>query len=141
MLLPETRSGTITIGCASWTTQPTAKNCPTAKPVLPTGQSKFAPASTGPTSAPGDGPTSSHPGQLPPPPPAPSAKPPWNQVTSGPLSTAVLPSTQSSVSDAFAIASQSETIVVAGGTTLHYSKETIQSLKTLTAPTTITATR
>ncbi|KAL9130925.1 MAG: hypothetical protein Q9217_001028, partial [Psora testacea] len=36
-LLPQTSSGTTTIGCASWTTQPTANNCPTAAPVIPSG--------------------------------------------------------------------------------------------------------
>ena len=34
-LLPETYSGVTTLGCASWTTQPTADSCPTAVPVVP----------------------------------------------------------------------------------------------------------
>ena len=34
-LLPETYSGVTTLGCASWTTQPSADSCPTAVPVVP----------------------------------------------------------------------------------------------------------
>ena len=45
---------------------------------------------------------------------------------------------QSSASGAFDDPNQSETTIIVGGTTLHYSKETIQSLSTITAPTTIT---
>lgn len=45
---------------------------------------------------------------------------------------------QSSASGAFDDPNQSETTIIIGGTTLHYSKETIQSLSTITAPTTIT---
>ncbi|KAL8731409.1 MAG: hypothetical protein Q9181_004310 [Wetmoreana brouardii] len=44
----------------------------------------------------------------------------------------------SSASWAFDNPDQSETTIIVGGTTLHYSKETIQSLSTITAPTTIT---
>ena len=35
-LLPYTYSGTTTIGCASWTTQPSSRNCPTVAAVVPT---------------------------------------------------------------------------------------------------------
>ena len=45
---------------------------------------------------------------------------------------------QSSASGAFDDPNQSETTIIIGGTTLHYSKETIESLSTITAPTTIT---
>ena len=66
--------------------------------------------------------------------PAPSILPKDSKVTS----TAGPDSGQSSVTNAFAIATQSETTIIAGGTTLHYKKETIQSLLSITAPTTIT---
>lgn len=45
---------------------------------------------------------------------------------------------QTSVSGAFDNLNQSETSIIVGGTTLHYSKETILSLSTITAPTTFT---
>ena len=46
--------------------------------------------------------------------------------------------TQSSASGAFDDPNQSETTIIIDCITLHYSKETIQSLSTITAPTTIT---
>ena len=56
-----------------------------------------------------------------------------------PMSSAIASdAAQSSVSGAFDDPKQSETTIVAGGTTLHYSKETIASLSNLKAPTTIT---
>ena len=45
-LLPETISGTTTIGCASWTTQPSVGNCPTAAPVIPAPGGGGAPSQT-----------------------------------------------------------------------------------------------
>ena len=45
-LLPETISGTTTIGCASWTTQPSVSNCPTAAPVIPAPGGGGAPTKT-----------------------------------------------------------------------------------------------
>ena len=69
--------------------------------------------------------------------PAPSVLPknPKNPTVT---STAGPGSSQSSITGAFAISTQSETTIVAGGKTLHYTKETIQSLLSITAPTTIT---
>ena len=69
--------------------------------------------------------------------PAPSILPknPKNPTVT---STAGPGSSQSSITGAFAISTQSETTIVAGGKTLHYTKETIQSLLSITAPTTIT---
>ena len=66
--------------------------------------------------------------------PAPSILPKNPKVTS----TAGSGSDQSSITNAFAFPTQSETTIIAGGTTLHYRKETIQSLLSITAPTTIT---
>ena len=50
-LLPLTISGTTTIGCASYTTQPSISNCPTAAPVIPAPGGGGPPSQT-PTSAP-----------------------------------------------------------------------------------------
>ena len=47
-LLPETISGTITIGCASWTTQPSVSNCPTAASVIPAPGGGGPPSQTSP---------------------------------------------------------------------------------------------
>ncbi|MCJ1470888.1 DENN domain-containing protein 5A [Pseudocyphellaria aurata] len=43
-LLPSTVDGTPTLGCGSYTTKPTAKDCPTAKPTLPGGGGGSSPA-------------------------------------------------------------------------------------------------
>lgn len=72
--------------------------------------------------------------------PASSAQPALSAKTSGSSPTDAASFAQSSVSDAFAIASQTATTFVAGGTTLRYRKETIESLKSLTAPITTTTT-
>ena len=45
-LLPVTISGTTTIGCASYTTQPSVSNCPTAAPVIPAPGGGGAPSQT-----------------------------------------------------------------------------------------------
>ena len=60
------------------------------------------------------------------------------QSTAPPSSASPSPTTQSSVSDAFNGSSYSETTFVVGGVTLAYSKATIESLATITSPTTIT---
>ena len=66
--------------------------------------------------------------------PTSSAQPALSAKTLGPSSTNGASSAQSSVSDAFAIPSQTAMTIVVGNTTLRYRKETIESLKTLTAP-------
>lgn len=53
-------------------------------------------------------------------------------------STGVAAAPQSSATDAFAIASQSETVLQINGITLPYSKATFSNLATITAPTTVT---
>ncbi|KAL9611325.1 MAG: hypothetical protein Q9167_004008 [Letrouitia subvulpina] len=70
----------------------------------------------------------------------PSSPPTFTSAASTGQQSASISSTaaQSSVSGAFDNPNQSETTIIIGGTTLHYSKETIQSLSTITAPTTIT---
>jgi len=71
---------------------------------------------------------------------APSVKPGTSSVTAPRVTTAApeQASIQSSVTDAFAIASQSETTFVADGTTQYYSKSNFPDLATITAPITVT---
>lgn len=209
-LLPETISGTTTIGCASWTTQPSANDCPTSAPSVPypspspdsasgsfSGRSQDgAPSRAGQTIVTGTlgsqtttetfalttisllatlsstvtsttfdahsslqtlvigpggvawapiRPSSGAPDLPRPALPLPSRSLPGNSqtVTSAPNTgqpSAAVTSTavQSTAFGAFDNPNQSETTIIVGGTTLHYSKETIQSLSTLTAPKTIT---
>lgn len=62
-------------------------------------------------------------------------------ITGQPSAATTSTAAPSSASGAFDNPNQSETTIIVGGTTLHYSKETIQSLSTITAPTTITTPR
>ncbi|CAF9921336.1 MAG: hypothetical protein HETSPECPRED_004496 [Heterodermia speciosa] len=225
-LLPETYSGVTTLGCASWTTQPSADSCPTAVPVVPSlamtnatsgivgniTSSRFGASSslamnaiiTGTSVVPQ---TSSLPagetivtgtvgsqtitetfvlttislfaslsstlttttansqssietvvigpsgifwtpiGQSPsdvPQLPAPALPSSPNQPRTTPTISSVSASgtgsttAQSTASDAFENSSLSETTIIVDGTKLHYSKETIASLSTVTAPITVT---
>lgn len=77
-LLPETLSGTTTIGCAAYTTQPSASNCPTAAQVVP------APGSYGPEVS--ASPSSPHQTSSPPNPSPPAPLPIGATVVTGTLS-------------------------------------------------------
>ena len=59
------------------------------------------------------------------------------QSTAPPTSSSPSVAPQSSESDTFDVLSESETTLVIGGVTLAYSKTTIESLATITSPTTI----
>ena len=155
-LLPTTISGTATVGCGGYTTQPTANNCPTAPPAPPSVLSANPSPPSVPSNAPSVNPATPSVTQSNPPtstaipsasPGSPSASPgspsasPGTPPKTAPGATTTAPapaSSQSSVTDAFAVVSQSETTLIADGTTQYYSKSTFSDLATITAPITVT---
>jgi hypothetical protein len=110
-LLPQTLSGTTTIGCASYTTQPSANNCPTAAAAVPGPGASSSPEVSPPTVL-----------------PISASASPRGTASAG----------QVSITDAFANTALSETTIIAGGVTEYWSKATFADLRTVTAPTTIT---